>query len=158
MKRTLSFLLNVNINLIFSQIRIRNFTKNNLKYKDSPLDTSGIVYKYTCICDKNQVYIGESSLKLRARIESHISQGIQSAICSHTEQCSIFKNKYSEYCLENNLERSSKKVLTSFMCLRFNILKRCNSNNNRRWHEALKIKQLKPQMNKKDEILPFVHF
>ena len=65
-----------------------------LKPKTDPLDKSGIVYGYNCLCDAK--YVGESKRKFLSRIQEHNQKSRATAVYNHIQSCESFKNSYPD--------------------------------------------------------------
>ena len=92
---------------------------------------SNVVYKLTCSCDTNLIYIGMSSRYLIARVKEHINlaDSRKSAIKDHILSCPTCSN------LQYNINS-------------FTILRKCNTDYEAKIHEALLIKRHSPSLNK----------
>ena len=103
----------------------------SLKSKCSSLFDSNVVYKFSCFCDKNISYLGETRRQLFRRIIDHTTQDRtncnNSAVLDHLYQCQTCQNV-------PNIDDS------------FSILQRCSSNNILSY-EALLISKHLPKLN-----------
>ena len=103
----------------------------SLKSKCSRLFDSNVVYKFSCFCDKNISYLGETRRQLFRRIMDHTTQDRtncnNSAVLDHLYQCQTCQNV-------PNIADS------------FSILQHCSSNNILSY-EALLISKHLPKLN-----------
>ena len=92
---------------------------------------ANVVYKYTCLCDTNITYIGETKRHLVIRCLEHLSfdkKDPKSEIKTHLLNCDICKNSS----LDN-----------------FDIIQKCNSERETKINEAMSILRYNPCLNKK---------
>ena len=87
---------------------------------------SNVVYKFQCLCDADQVYIGKTKRHLTVRVREHGNS--RSAIFDHLQLCSRCKDNFS--------------------CNRFKILDRGRDDFETTIKEALHIKNSRPKLNK----------
>ena len=118
-------ILNKNIALTFSQVKVKQLLGRNIKYRVPTSEIANVVYLYQCDCGSK--YVGESSLRLSQRVKSHINQGPISSIVEHQENCETFRSSFQSFCKMKNIERSVPSSLNSFMIEKFKILKRCRN-------------------------------
>ena len=91
---------------------------------------SNVVYKFSCLRDADNFYLGKTKRHLCTRVEEHLNNKMKSksAISQHIFDCFQCKN--------SNLNINS-----------FQIVKKCNSDFSCQINEALLIKKFKPKMN-----------
>ena len=115
---------NVDINVYYTTLKtgsyFHNFTLTHL--------ISNVVYKFTCSCDTNIIYIGVTTRHLGVGIEEHLHSKKDSAVQKHIDVCQSCKdNKH----LFDNLS----------------ILKTCSTQYSTKIQEALLIKNYNPKLN-----------
>lgn len=104
----------------------------NLKSPTPKALTSKVVYKFSCVRDASQTYIGMSTRHLCVRVNEHFSSNSsskKSAIHQHIQSCI--------YC--NSIQSPLAQ---------FNIVKKCNTDFSTKIQEALLIKKLNPTLNR----------
>ena len=114
----------VNIKLVFNSFEIKNYCS----YKDpGPNDLkSFLVYKFTC-AGCSSIYIGETCLHFKTRIEEHIKKDNKSHIFKYPHSTGTFFDSYIFYC--------------------FKIIDKSNSKFNLKIKEALYIHWRTPNLN-----------
>ena len=115
---------NVNIKLIFSSFKIKNY----FSYKDPiPNDLKPfLVYKFTCASCSSS-YIGKTCHHFKTRIEEHIKKDIKSHIFKHLHSTTTSFDSCNSLC--------------------FKIIDKANSKFDLRIKEALQITWRKPNSN-----------
>ena len=91
---------------------------------------ANVVYKYTCLCDTNLTYIGETKRHLAVRSSEHLlyeEKHHKSEIKTHIINCNVCKNSS----LDN-----------------FDIIQKCNSEHEIKINEAISILRFNPRLNK----------
>ena len=106
------------------KIMVRNYF--SLKSRTLSSLLSNVVYKFHCLCDTDQVYIGKTKRHLTARVREHGNS--RSAIFDHLQLCSRCKDNFS--------------------CNRFKILDCGRDDFETTIKEALYIKNSRPKLNK----------
>ena len=119
--------LGVKINIVYKSCKLSSFF--SLKDKTPLALTSKCVYKFSCLCDVNVTYIGETTRPLVVRVDEHLASTKKTAVRKHIDACPT--------CSGHN-----------FSLKDFQILKRCRTNADTRVHEALLIKKYAPVINK----------
>ncbi len=96
---------------------------------------SNVVYKYTCRCDTDAVYIGETKIHIGTRAEAHMDIQAEkpTAVGKHIKECEDCFVAYEQGHL-------------SFAD--FPIVKQCKSKFDAEIHEALMIQKENPIINK----------
>ena len=101
---------------------------------DTPFPYStNVVYQFNCLRDAGCSYIGQTKRHLLIRVNEHLSldkpRGHKSEIKNHVYKC---PSCHKQFLSINN----------------FKVLKKCKTSYETRIHEALKIKKLRPKLNK----------
>ena len=97
------------------------------KSYDTPLPLlANVVYKFKCLCDANNIYIGKTIRHLATRVKEHDTS--PSAVCNHLSSC--------ETCRSN------------FSCNNFSIIDSGKNDYEITVNEALHIKFKKPTINR----------
>ena len=95
--------------------------------------SSNVVYQFHCLRDAGCSYIGQSKRHLMTRVNEHLSLhkpgGSQSEIKNHVYKC---PSCHKQFLSVDN----------------FKILKKCKTSYETVIHEALRIKKLRPKLNK----------
>ena len=119
---------NLKISPIYKTFKVANYFQ--LKFKTPIALCSNVVYKFSCLCDTNKIYIGMSSRHLITRVWEHLNfKSLQdSAIKDHILLCGKCSNNRFN---ENN----------------FIIIHKCKSKFCSKIHKALLIKKLSPKLN-----------
>ena len=151
LKKELGKILNLNISVVFKQLRMKHLINKNIKNKQEIYDIPNIVYAFRCDCNKK--YIGESSLRLESRIRSHVAQKEQSSIINHIDTCDAFKSRFHEYCSAEKIVKSCPNSLMSFLKKYFTVKRKCMDSHQRRWIEGFEIKIEQPLLNKKEDFV-----
>ena len=150
MKKKLARILNINISVIFSQLKVLHMLNKNIKLNLSKENVTNCVYLYKCPCSKGN-YIGETKLRIDERMKSHMFQRQDSSIFSHVTTCDHFKTKFRDFCLVEGLEISSISVMRKYIIENIKILEKCSSDFDRRWLEGFNIRIRSPHLNKKED-------
>ena len=108
--------LNVNINVCYITLKTGSYFQLNCCTFTSLI--SNVLYKFTCSCDTNVIYIGMNTRHLRVRVEEHLHSKKDSAVQKHKH---LFDN--------------------------FSILETCNTQYSTKIQEALLIKKHNPKLN-----------
>ena len=116
--------INIDINIVFSSTKVASYF--SLKDRSDAILRSSLVYKFNCLDDPNNTYIGKTKRYLVKRIMEHKSQG--SAIFAHLQKC--------KKCADSDL----------FKC--FKVLDKANSDFDLQILEAINIKEKSPTLNK----------
>ena len=114
----------VDVRIVFTSFKVRNYF--SLKSRTPSSLLSNVVYKFQCLCDTDQVYIGKTKRHLTVRVREHGNS--RSAIFDHLQLCSRCKDNFS--------------------CNRFKILDRGRDDFETTIKEALYIKNSRPKLNK----------
>ena len=95
--------------------------------------SANVVYQFSCLQDAGTTYIGQTKRHMLTRVNEHLSlhkpNSQQSEIKTHIYGCPTCHNKFLNF--EN-----------------FKIVKKCRTSYEARIIEALKIKKLRPKLNK----------
>ena len=121
--------LRIDITPVFTTFKVSNYF--SLKSRTPKLITSNVVYKFKCLCDTNNTYIGETKRHLMTRCLEHLgfeNKEHKSEIKTHIQQCKVCKN-----CNFDNFE----------------IIKKCKSEKEIKINEAFLIMTENPKLNKK---------
>ena len=116
---------NLNIKLVFSSFKIKNFITVNDRVHRSL--RSCVVYKFTC-AGCNSVYIGETTRHLTTRVREHLCTVKNSHIFKHLKNSASCKDVCNESC--------------------FKVLDTAKTYHNLRIKEALHITWERPDLNK----------
>ena len=120
--------LKVTVSPVFNTFKVSNYF--SLKSQTPKQLMANVVYKYTCLCDTNITYIGETKRHLVIRCLEHLSfdkKDPKSEIKTHLLNCDICKNSS----LDN-----------------FDIIQKCNSERETKINEAMSILRYNPCLNK----------
>jgi hypothetical protein len=124
--------LDVDISAYFTSCKVGSFF--SLKSKTPFALKACVVYKFQCLNDADNTYIGESKRHIVTRANDHLNpKGKITEIKSHIFACDTCKTsrKSGQLTVEN-----------------FSILKQCKNEYKTRIAEALLIKKLRPRLNK----------
>ena len=97
---------------------------------------SNVVYKFQCLCDTGNCYIGVTSRPFCIRVDEHLNlmkrsnTEADSAICKHLDRC--------QKCFEGTRSKQLEQ---------FQILRHCTSSYTAKIQEALLIKRYNPKLN-----------
>ena len=126
--------------LCFKQFNVRLFPLHSTNKigqyfqlkSETPLPLcSNVVYKFTCLCDKDMTYIGMSSRHLITRVKEHLNLA--------DSRISAIQDHILSYPICSNLQYNINS---------FTILRKCNSDYEAKLHKALLIKRDSPSLNK----------
>ena len=120
--------LKVTVSPVFNTFKVSNYF--SLKSQTPKQLMANVVYKYTCLCDTNLTYIGETKRHFAVRSSEHLlyeEKHHKSEIKTHIRNCDICKNSS----LDN-----------------FNIIKKCNTEREIKINEAISILKFNPRLNK----------
>ena len=117
------------ITIVYKTTKVQEYF--SLKSKIPLILNSKVIYKFTCSRDVNVTYIGTSARHLNIRAGEHlnVSRSGKSAIKEHIRKCSLCKTQ------PNNMKE-------------FKIIRKCQTTNEAKIHEALVIKRSNPGLNK----------
>ena len=95
--------------------------------------STNVVYQFNCLRDAGRSYIGQTKRHLLTRVNEHLSldkpRGHKSEVKSHIYKCTSCHKQFLS--IQN-----------------FKVLRKCKTSYETRIHEALKIKKLRPKLNK----------
>ena len=114
----------VKINVVFSSFKVKNYF--SLKDKSGTQLRASLIYRFGCLDDPSNSYIGKTKRYLNKRIIEHQKPG--SAIFGHLEKCSS--------CQNSEIEKS------------FTVLDKGNNDFELQILEALHIINQRPTLNK----------
>ena len=120
--------LKVTVSPVFNTFKVSNYF--SLKSQTPKQLMANVVYKYTCLCDTNITYIGETKRHLAVRSSEHLlyeEKHHKSEIKTHIINCNVCKNSS----LDN-----------------FDIIQKCNSEREIKINEAISILRFNPRLNK----------
>ena len=120
---------NVKVLPVFTSTKIGNYF--SLKISTPFPYSANVVYQFHCLRDADCSYIGQSKRHLLTRVNEHLSRtgGPESQIKNHIYNC--------------------PKCHKQFLSVeKFKILKKCRTSFETMIQEALKIKRLRPKLNK----------
>ena len=120
----------VKMSAIYKTFKMRTYFQ--LKARPSLLLWPIVVYKFSCSCDSNLIYIGKSTRHLSTRVGEHLnvaSQPNNSAIKQHILSCTVCAN-----------------VRHDLNC--FEVLIHCKSDFQAKIHEALLMKKHRSSLTK----------
>ena len=126
-------MFDVNLRCVFQSTKVGSYF--SLKSKSPALLLSNVVYKYKCLGDPEQSYIGETTCHIVKRAGEHLdcfSERMPTGIGGHIQKC--------DPCL-----RALKAGDLSFR--NFEILSRCQSKLEAEVREAFLVSKHKPTMN-----------
>ena len=117
---------------VFTSFKVKGYF--SLKCRSSKFLVSDVVYKFTCQCDTDMFYLGETDRHIGIRGGEHLDLEKKqvSAVGTHIQNCEGCFEK-----LENGLLSYND----------FEIVKRCQSEFDTEIHEALLIQKCHPSMN-----------
>ena len=117
---------NIDVRIVFTSFKVKQYF--SLKC-GTPLPLlANVVYKFQCLRDANQTYIGKTMRHLATRVKEHNSSTSPSAIRNHLDTCLTCKNKFS--------------------CNSFKIIDTGRNDMEITIKEALHIKYSQPNLNK----------
>ena len=118
---------------MYTSCKVKNYF--SLKCPSSPYLASNVVYKYTCRCDADTVYIGETKIHIGTRAGQHmdIQAEKHNAVAKHISEC--------EGCFT-----ACEQGQLSFTD--FAVVKQCRSKFDAEIKEAILILKEKPLINK----------
>ena len=131
----------LNLHIIVKSFRIDTFLAPTRKFQLEPASIPNLIYKFECPC-KEANYIGETILRLSARITSHINQPKASSVKEHTDHCDIFQSLYKTHLRSSNKAHFPRNLAT-FIGRYFERLKSTRDYTQRRFLEACFIKKNK---------------
>ena len=117
----------VNIKCVFNSFKVKNYF--SLKCRSSPFLATNLVYKFTCQCDTDITYIGETNRHIGVRAREHLDlskPGKVSPVGKHITSCEVCFTKLSQGALTFK---------------DFEILKQCRSKFDAEINEALLVKK-----------------
>ena len=119
----------IDISCYFVSFKVRNYF--SLKCVTPKSLKANVVYKFSCLRDADQFYIGKTKRHLAVRVLEHtdLEKNNKSAIKDHIKICPV--------CVNSNLSIDNFKILT-----------KCNNDYETRINEALLIEKFKPELNK----------
>ena len=123
----------VNLRCVFNSFKVKNYF--SLKCRSSPFLATNLVYKFTCQCDTDITYIGETNRHIGIRAGEHLDlskPGKVSPIGKHISSCEVCFTKLSQGALTFK---------------DFEILKQCRSKFDAEINEALLVKKFRPKIN-----------
>ena len=122
---------NIKVLPVFTSVKIGDYF--SLKCGTPFPYSTNVVYQFNCLRDADCSYIGQTKRHLLTRVNEHLSlhkpSGPKSEIKSHIYNCPICHARFLS--VDN-----------------FKVLKKCKNSYDIRIHEALKIKKLRPKLNK----------
>ena len=123
--------LNLRVFFFFDTFKVNRYLQ--LKSKAPHALSSNVVYEFTCSCDTNLSYIGMFTRHLGTRAREHLNldDSHKSATKDHLRSC--------RQCCNGVCNVTSIKIF----------LRKCTTDYDTKIHEALLIKKLRPQLNKK---------
>ena len=135
----------LNLHIIVKSFRIDTFLASTRKFNLEPAVMPDLVYKFECPC-KEANYIGETSLRLSARVTTHITQQPTSSVREHADHCETFQSLYQDHLASSN-KTNVPRNLATFIGRYFERLKSTRGYPQRRFLEACFIKKIKPTLN-----------
>ena len=117
----------------YTSCKVKNYF--SLKCPSSPYLASNVVYKYTCRCDTDTVYIGETKIHIGTRAGQHLDIQAEkpTAVAKHIQNC----EECFVACEQGHLSFKD-----------FCIVKQCKSKFDAEIKEAIMIQKEKPLINK----------
>ena len=83
----------LNFHFIVKSFKVDTFFASRRKFQLEPLQKPNLVYEFKCPCNEEN-YIGETTLRLSARVSSHVNQRPVSSVKEHTDNCPKFQVLY----------------------------------------------------------------
>ena len=114
----------IEVRIVYTTFKVKNYF--SLKSRTPLPLLSSVVYKFRCLCDANNVYIGKTMRHLATRVKEH--EKTQSAIKDHLARCQACSTNYS--------------------CNNFSIITTGKNDFEITIKEALHIKNKQPNINK----------
>jgi hypothetical protein len=126
-------IFDVKLRCAYTSCKVKNYF--SLKCPSSPYLASNVVYKYTCRCDTDTVYIGETKIHIGTRAGQHmdIQADKPTAVAKHIREC---ESCYTA-CEQGQLSFKD-----------FPVVKQCKSKFDAEIKEAILILKEKPLINK----------
>ena len=117
----------VEINVIPATVKLGSFFP--LKCRTPLPVLSRVVYRFQCLGDQTESYVGMTVRTMSERVKEHLKGRGESAIHDHIASC--------HSCKQTKISLSN-----------FSILKKCRTQFDTKIHEALLIKKLNPSLNR----------
>ena len=117
----------IDINVVYTTTQIGPFFR--LKSRTPLPVLSRVVYKFTCLGDQTNSYIGMTERHVTARVAEHLQKKSTTAVAQHIKSCQACKHK--------------KLTINDFK-----ILQQCRTDRETKIYEALKITSQNPKINR----------
>ena len=79
----------INIRIVFTSFKVKNYF--SLKCRTPLPLLANVVYKFKCLRDANNIYIGKTIRHLATRVKEHGTSPSPSAVSNHLSSCETFK-------------------------------------------------------------------
>lgn len=128
----------------------RSLLRSHVKDRSPTLDSSNVVYKYTCACDS--VYVGRTSNRLHARIDQHVPRGLLKQLNSPKPATTVTSSKKTITAAYNHLSAIGQHLVDNPECAkdfcreRFTVLVRARSEFHLSVMESINIQTMQPPL------------
>ena len=117
----------IDVNVVYTTTQLGSFFR--LKCKTPTPLLSRVVYKFVCLGDQTDSYIGMTERHMATRVGDHLRRGSKTAVANHIKTCQTCSS--SKLSIDN-----------------FNIIHKCRNDRETKIYEALKITSQNPKMNR----------
>ena len=117
----------IDVNVVYTTTQIGSFFR--LKCRTPHPVLSRVVYKFTCLGDQTNSYVGMSERHLITRVGDHLRKSSKTAVGQHVRSC--------QTCHQTKLSVTD-----------FEILHKCRTDRETKIYEALKISSQNPKINR----------
>ena len=117
----------IDINVVYTTTQIGSFFR--LKCKTPTPVLSRVVYKFACLGDQTDSYVGMTERHMATRVMDHLRKGSKTAVANHIKSC--------QSCSSSKLSINN-----------FSIIQQCRTDRETKIYEALKITSLNPTINR----------
>ena len=117
----------IDINVVYTTVQIGSFFR--LKCDTPTPVLSRVVYKFVCLGDQTNSYIGMTERHMATRVSDHLRKGSKTAVANHIKSC--------QSCTSSKLSINN-----------FNIIQQCRTDRETKIYEALKITSQNPTINR----------
>ena len=127
----------LNFHFIVKSFKVDTFFASRRKFQLEQLQKPNLVYEFKCPWNEEN-YIGETTLRLSARVSSHVNQRPVTSVKEHTDNCPKFQVLYKTY-LKENKKVNAPRNFADFLGRYFERLKTTREPENRKFLEAALI-------------------
>ena len=117
----------VDVNVVYATTQLGSFFR--LKCKTPTPILSCVIYKFVCLGDQTDSYIGMTERHMTTRVGDHLRKGSKTAVANHIKTCQTCSS--SKLSIDN-----------------FSIINKCRNDRETKIYEALKITSQNPKMNR----------